>query len=135
MYKNYDDIDDNYNSVPSLEIAIKIWTPFKEIKNKKVNSFLFPPANLIYCIKNLHQTPAWKNSEIQGTSQTGKTKNWVPEKSRKIITERNQRKWKKNTSKQNKEGAEGSSSEKKNVKCQDKEHENVFENNLTGPNE
>ena len=42
---------------------------------------------------------------------------------------------KKNTSKQNKEGDEGSPSEKKNVKCQDKEHENVFENNLTGPNE
>ena len=42
---------------------------------------------------------------------------------------------KKNTSKQNKEGDEGSPSEKKNVKCQDKEHENVFENNLTGPSE
>ena len=34
-----------------------------------------------------------------------------------------------------KEGDEGSPSEKKNVKCQDKEHENVFENNLTGPSE
>ena len=37
--------------------------------------------------------------------------------------------------KQNKEGDEGSPSEKKNVKCQDMEHENVFENNLTGPSE
>ena len=69
MYKNYDDIDDNYNSVPSLEIAIKIQTPFKEIKNKKVNSFLFPPANPINYIKNLHQTPACKNSQIQGASK------------------------------------------------------------------
>ena len=51
MYKNYDDIDDNYNSVPSLEIAIKIWTPFKEIKNKKLNSFLFPRVNPINYIK------------------------------------------------------------------------------------
>ena len=25
--KNYDDIDENYNSVPSLEIEVKIWTP------------------------------------------------------------------------------------------------------------
>ena len=132
MYKDYDDIDENYNLVPSLEIATKIWTPFKEIENKKVNSFLFPPANPIYYIKNLHQTPACKNSEIQGTSKTDKTKKWVPEKSRKIITDRNQRKWKKNKSKQNNEGDEGSPSKKKNVKRQDKEHESVFENNLTG---
>ena len=51
MYKNYDDIDDNYNSVPALEIAIKRWTPFKEIKNKKLNSFLFPRVNPINYIK------------------------------------------------------------------------------------
>ena len=69
MYKNYDDIDDNYNHVPSLEIAIIIQTPFKEIINKKVNSFLFPTANPIYYIKNLHQTSACKNSEIQGASK------------------------------------------------------------------
>ena len=42
------------------------------------------------------------------------------------------KKMKKNTSKQNKEGDEGFPSEKKNVKRQDKEHESVFENNLTG---
>ena len=42
---------------------------------------------------------------------------------------------KQKTSKQNKERDQGSSGEKKNVKCQVKEHENVFENNLTGPNE
>ena len=69
MYKNYDDIDDNYNSVPSLEIAMKIWTPFKEIKNKKLNSFLFPRVNPINYIKNLQQIPAWKNSEKQGASK------------------------------------------------------------------
>ena len=40
---------------------------------------------------------------------------------------------KQKTSKQNKEGDQGSPGEKKNVKCQLKEHENVFENNLTGP--
>ena len=42
---------------------------------------------------------------------------------------------KKKSSKQNKEGDQGSPSEKKNIKCQDKEHKNVFENNLTEPNE
>ena len=45
------------------------------------------------------------------------------------------KKKKQKTSKQNKEGDQGSPGEKKNVKCQLKEHENVFENNLTGPNE
>ena len=39
------------------------------------------------------------------------------------------------TSKQNKEGEQGSPSEEKNIKCSDKEHENVFENNPTEPNE
>ena len=48
---------------------------------------------------------------------------------------KNKTKQKKNTLKQSKEGDEGSPSEKKNVKCQDMEHENVFENNLTGPSE
>ena len=33
------------------------------------------------------------------------------------------------------EGDQGSPSEKKNIKCQDKVHKNVFENNLTEPNE
>ena len=41
----------------------------------------------------------------------------------------------KKASKQSQEGDQGSPSEKKNTKCQDKEHENVFENNLTEPNE
>ena len=41
----------------------------------------------------------------------------------------------KEASKENKEGDQGSPSEKKNVKSKDKEHENVFENNLTKPNE
>ena len=80
-----------------------------KFKVKKLTVFFFPPANPINYIKNLHQTPACKNSD--------------------------ERKWKKYISKQNKEGDEGSPSEKKNVKCQDKEPENIFENNLTGPNE
>ena len=67
-------------------------------------------------------------------AKTNKTKKWVPAKSRKIWTKRNQRKWKK-TSKQNKEGDQGSPREKKNIKCKDKEHESVFKNNLTEPNE
>ena len=48
--------------------------------------------------------------------------------------ERNPKKWKR-TLKQNKGGDQGSPNEKKNIICQDKEHENVFENNLTWPNE
>ena len=39
--KNYDDPDDNCNSVPSPEIEVKTWTPKKKIKNKKGNSFYF----------------------------------------------------------------------------------------------
>ena len=41
----------------------------------------------------------------------------------------------KETEKRNSIGDKDSSSEKKNIKCQDKEHEKVFENNLTEPNE
>ena len=41
----------------------------------------------------------------------------------------------KTTWKQNKEEDQASPSEKKNIKCPDKEHENIFENNLTEPNE
>ena len=42
---------------------------------------------------------------------------------------------KQKTSKQDKEGYQYPSTWKKSIKCQDKEHENVFENNLTEPNE
>ena len=41
----------------------------------------------------------------------------------------------KETVKRHSKEDQGSPSEKKNIKCQDKEHQNVFENNLTGPNE
>ena len=41
----------------------------------------------------------------------------------------------KKTWKQNKEEDQASPSEKKNIKYPDKEHENIFENNLTEPNE
>ena len=41
----------------------------------------------------------------------------------------------KETAKRHSKEDEGSRSEKKNTKCQDKEHQNVFENNMTEPNE
>ena len=58
--QNYDDIDDNYNSVPSPEFEVETWTLQKEIKKKQDNSFLAPPTALISSTKNLHQTPACK---------------------------------------------------------------------------
>ena len=65
----------------------------KDINNKKVNSFLFPPATPINYIRNLHQTPSCKNrAKYKEHTKTDKTKKWAPAKSRKIITERNQRK-------------------------------------------
>ena len=59
--KNYDDIDDKHNSVPSSEIEFETWTPKKEIKKKKDNSFLSPPATPTNFTKNLPQTPACKS--------------------------------------------------------------------------
>ena len=41
----------------------------------------------------------------------------------------------KETGKQHKKGDQGFPSEKKNIKCQDKEHKNISEDNLTEPNE
>ena len=41
----------------------------------------------------------------------------------------------KETAKQNKKGHQASPSEKKNIKYQEKVHQNVFEDNLTEPNE
>ena len=41
----------------------------------------------------------------------------------------------KETAKQHSKGDQGSASEKKNIKCQDKAHENIFEDHLTEPNE
>ena len=39
--KNYDDIDDNYNLVPSPEIEVNMWTPKKKLKIKKLTVFYF----------------------------------------------------------------------------------------------
>ena len=61
----------------------------KEIKNKNVNSFSFPPVTPINYIKNLHQTPVCKNRvKYKEQAKTDKTKKLVPVKSRKIITAR-----------------------------------------------
>ena len=68
----------------------------KEIKNKKVNSFLVPLANPINYTKNLHQTPACKKrAKYNEQTKTDKTRKWFSTKSRRIITERNQRQLKK----------------------------------------
>ena len=57
--------------------------------------------------------------------------------SSKIKGNRNQKKRKrmKETAKRNKKGDQGSPNKKKNIKSQDKEHENVFKDNLTEFNE
>ena len=57
--------------------------------------------------------------------------------SSKIKANRNREKPKKRKekAKRNKKGDQGSPREKKNIKCQDNEHENVFEDNLTESNE
>ena len=41
----------------------------------------------------------------------------------------------KETAKQNRKGDQRSLNDKKNIKCKDKEFENVFEDNLTEPNQ
>ena len=88
--KNYNDdnIDDHYNFVPSPEIEVETWTPKKKLKRKKITYTLYKQKLI-------------------------KSKKWVPAKSRKIITERNQRKRKK-TSIPNKKGDQGCPSKKKN---------------------
>ena len=57
--------------------------------------------------------------------------------SSKIKENHNQEKTRKmkETAKRHSKGDEGSPSEQKNIKCQDMEHENVFEDNRTEPNE
>lgn len=57
--------------------------------------------------------------------------------SSKIKGNRNQKKRKrlKETAKRNKKGDQGSPNKKKNIKSQDKEHENVLKDNLTEFNE
>ena len=37
--KNYDDIDDNYNSLPSLQTEVETWTSKKKLKKKKITVF------------------------------------------------------------------------------------------------
>ena len=37
--KNYDDIDDNYNSLPSLQTEVETWTSKKKLKRKKITAF------------------------------------------------------------------------------------------------
>ena len=103
--------------------------------NKKDNSFLSPPATRINFTKNLHQTPACK---YRGKyKERGKTDNIKKMGSSKIKGNRNQKKRKrlKETAKRNKKGDQGSPNKKKNIKSQDKEHENVLEDNLTEFNE
>ena len=110
---------------------VEMWTPKKEIKKKKDNSFLSPPATPINFTKILPQTPACKSR--------GKYKEQAkPEKlkkmgSSKIKENHNREKPKKmkERAKQHSKGDQGSPSEKKNIKCQDKRHEQVFEDHLT----
>ena len=91
--KNYDDIDDKHNSVPSPEIEVETQTAKKETKKKKHNSCLFPPATLINFTKNLLQPTACKSrGKLKEQVKNDKFKKWVPAKPKKIITERNQRK-------------------------------------------
>ena len=56
--------------------------------------------------------------------------------SKKIKENHNREKPKKikETAKRHSKGDQGSQSEKKNIKCQDKGYENVFEDHLTKPN-
>ena len=56
------------------------------------------------------------------SSKTKENHNW--EKPKKMIEK----------AKRHSKGDQGSPSEKKNVKCQDKGYENVFEDHLTEPN-
>ena len=41
MNYNDDNIDDNYNSVPSSESEIETWTSKKKLKRKKLTVFYF----------------------------------------------------------------------------------------------
>ena len=81
------------------------------------------------------QTPACKiQQNTRSKQKLIKPKNEFQQnqgKSEPRETKENEKK----TSKQNKEGDQGSPREKKNIKCKDKEHESVFKNNLTEPNE
>ena len=82
--KNYDDIDDKHNSVPSPEIEVETQTAKKETKKKKHNSCLFPPATLINFAKNLLQPTACKSR--------GKLKEQAKNVNSKNVFQQNQRK-------------------------------------------
>ena len=120
--------------VSPLETEVETWAPKKEIKKKKA-TVLSPPVTPINFTENLTQTPAYKSrGKYKELAKTDKFKKMG---FNKIKENHNREKLKKlkETAKRHSKEDQGSPSEKKNIKWQDKEHQNVLENNLTEPGE
>ena len=106
------------------KIEVETWAPKKDIKKKKDNSFISSSIAPINFTKNLHQTPAFKNrGKYQEQAKSDKIEKMG---SKKIKENHNREKPKKmkETAKRNKKGDQAPPSEKKNIKCQNKDHEN-----------
>ena len=104
-------------------------------KLKTITVFLSPPATPTNFTKNLPQTPACKSrGKYKEQAKTDKFKKMGSSKIKENHNREKPRKMKE-TAKRHSRGDQGSPSGKKNIKCQDKEPENVFEDHLTEPNE